>query len=249
MARPLPPTILLFTPYPTFATISGSVYGNDATHLDTLVQIDQVQPEKSVVTFQPGFAATNLKITGLGLLADVTYRARMRYENSTGFSSFSKPFTALVLSDLAFPALDVPTEPISAAAQPLPLEPSFAVEPTRIRDLLEWKTETGDLVRRLPRTRERETTIIVWENLSTSDKDTLLAFLNARITAVESFGTTDVIHGARSFFTRQGQIETRQMGPTGGVGVWSVQIDADEVFAERYFTVEVSKVGGPDPIR
>lgn len=252
MAVPLPPTVLLFTPYPTFATISGSVFGNDLTHTDTLVQIDRVAPEETVVVYQTGFPATEVTIPALGLLPDRTYRARMKYANSTGFSGFSADYFSLVLSDLAFPSIDVPLEPISSASAPLPLQPSFVIEPNRLRDMMEWKTETGDLVRRLPRTRERQSMILVWENLTTTEKNALVVFLNSRVAAVEAFDTTDAILGPRQFFIRQGQIQTIQKGPADGVGVvgvWNIQLDADEVFAKRFFTVGVSKIAGPDPIR
>lgn len=246
MALPLPPTIHLFTPYPTFASINGSFFGNDGTHIDTEYAIDRVSPPERIVLQKTGFESINVTVLAITLVAGETYRARLRHANAEGFGAFSRSFFATVPTALRLPAVSLPTEPLPPGAPlQLPIQPSYDIRPVQERLRMQWDTETGDLIRRLGQDAQRQAVVLVWEHLPTATKDTLRTFLLARIAAVEPFETTGEELGTRKWFARKGRLETRQTGPE----VWTVQAEADEIVTTRFWTVNASQIGGPDEIK
>jgi len=250
-ALPLPPTVLSFAPYSTFAAMSCSPFaqlvGNGVlgTHLDTRVIVQRVKPVETIVDRTMGVGQTSFTLTSLGLIAGLTYSCRVAYANQVGFGKFSKLFLARVPAELDLPAVTVPTEPFPVAPQALPLEPSFVARPESVRDSIEWITEAGDTIRRLKQEKPRRASQLTWDGLTTVEKDTIRGFLLDRLAAVEPFQTTDHVHGTALWFVRRGTIETIQLAP----GTWNVQAQVDEIVTERMFTVGVSTIGGPDPIR
>ena len=146
---------------------------------------------------------------------------------------------------LELPAITVPTEPVALTSQPIPIQPSYIVDPVFRRERREWLTETGDTGRRLAQSKQRLATTLTWENLDSTDRDTIKSFLLARVDAVESFATNDHVHGDREWFVRLGRVEVRQTSPNG----WGIRVEADEIIVKRYFTVGLSSIGGADPIR
>jgi hypothetical protein len=243
---PNAPTILNFQPYGGMARVNGSDFAGPATHLDTHVTIGRLTPAEVIIADKDmGFGATNFTLTGLSLLVGEVYFCRLQYKNEAGLSIKSRTVFGKAPSTLSFPTVDVPLEPVPAAPLVVPINPSYVARPVEARDLTEWESQTGDVIRRLPRTRARQGSSMAWENLNTADRDAVRAFLLARLDVVEAFATGDEAHGTRTWFIRAGRIETREIGP----GVWTLEIEADEVFAKRFFTVGVSAVGGPDPIR
>lgn len=245
MALPLPPTIHLFSAYPTFASINGSFFGNDGPHIDTEYAIDRVSPPQRIVLQTTGFKSINVTVLGVSLVAGETYRARLRHANAEGFGAFSRSYFASVPTSLRLPAASVPTEPLQPGAPiPLTIQPSYSIRPVHERAKIEWQSETGDLIRRLGQDAQRQAVVLVWENLPTATKDTLRTFLLARMAAVEPFETTGEELGTRKWFARKGRLETRQTAPE----VWTVQIEADEIVTRRFWRVNQSQIGGPDEI-
>ena len=214
--KPDPPTILMFSPYPTFAAIEGSIFTNRAsgnggagTHQDTNVQLHRVTPPTLIRSFTAGAGITTIRLLALGLQPSGTYRARMRYSNENGFSDWSRNYFAKVPITLELPAITVPTEPVALTSQPIPIQPSYIVDPVFRRERREWLTETGDTGRRLAQSKQRLATTLTWENLDSTDRDTIKSFLLARVDAVESFATNDHVHGDREWFVRLGRVEVR----------------------------------------
>lgn len=250
-ALPMPPTVLSFAPYETFAVVSCSSFaqlvGNGVlgTHLDTRVILQRVNPAATILDLTLGTPLTHLVLPALSLVAGLTYSAKTAYRNEVGWGAFSRQYFARVPTELDLPALNVPGEPLGLASWPVPIQPSFIARPENRRESIEWITETGDTVRRLVHQKARRATSLVWQNLSTTERDILRPFLLERIAAVEAFQTTDHVHGTAKWFARQGALEVAQVAP----GTWTVQIEADELLGVQPWTVGVSQVGGPDRIR
>jgi hypothetical protein len=242
---PPAPSVLHFQAWESKANASLGPFGGPGVHSNTKVTFGQLKPFSTIVDTTLGFAAVNFTLGGLALTAGETYWLRAQFTNEVGDSAKSLNAYSIVPSDLSFPSITIPTEPVPATALTIPINPSYVAQPTESRDVVEWKTQTGDIIRRLVRGRGRFTSVMGWDNLNTADRDTVRNFLEARADAVEAFASSDEPHGTRTWFVRRGTITTRQMAPA----VWSLQIDADEVFVKRFWTVGVSLVGGPDTIR
>lgn len=242
------PTVLHFQPYNGRARVCCSpftVFNDEGTHIDTEIAIDRVDPFATVDQRTLGFGASNFTITGLSLQIATLYRCRVRNKNEVGFGKWSLPNAGLIPADLSLPEINVPIEPVPETALVIPITPTFQASTEELRPHVEWPTMTGDLVRRLQHTRPRRAAPIRWQHLKTAERDTLVAFLDARINAVEAFQTADPVHGDRLWFVREGRYSVIMDAP----GTWTIEADADEVFTTRFWTVGKSKVGGSDKIR
>jgi hypothetical protein len=216
------PGILLFALSTTEAIVCGTKYiVPDAAHSKTKVNIWNL--EGTLITSHVVTPGTrNVRITGLSLYAGQTYRARLQYENSVGVSVFSANALSRVPSELSFDPIEVPTEPTNGGT--CPIAPEFVFEPAFSRAIREWQTETLHTVRRPKNTAQRRSLEVRWGPLSESDRDTLRAFLRARIDAVESF-TLPTAGGEIEVFVRQGAIEQTHVNADGYV----IRVHADEV--------------------
>lgn len=242
---PSVPTVLGFQPWPGHAQVSSSDYSGDGLHLDTRVAIERLDPLELIVDRESGFAETNVHVTGLSLVRGAAYRVRMQHRNAAGWTAWSRPYYATVPTELTLPGAQVPIEPVPVTAVPLPIEPSYVADVTDVLPARSWSMVTGEWVARPAETRGRRGTTMVWRNLAASQRDTVRDFLAARADVPEAYQTDDPAHGQRSWHVRGGTIITTQTGPRS----WTVEVTADEVFAQRFWTVGESVVGGPDRIR
>lgn len=242
---PKPPTILHLQARQSSANFSLSAFSGPGTHSDTRLLFGSVSPFVELVDTTLGIPSLNATLQGLSLVQGRTYWLRASVENEVGFSFLSKNSYSVVPAEFSFPPVDVVLEPVPASVTAIPINPDFVAQPTEHRESVEWVTQTQDTIRRLIHPRARMASVMVWENLTITQRNTVRDFLQTRIDAVEGWGTDDPAHGTRTWFTRRGTIDTREVAP----GVWSVQIDADEIFIKRFWTVGVSLVGGADTIR
>lgn len=245
IALPRRATILNFTPYETKARVNIDYYEDEGTPEDEGFRIEEGKGSTIIVDATTGFSSRNFTISALNLAIGEIYSLRVRRKNETGWGPWSNRFRSIVETDkILLPPNATTGEPLSDTAQPIPFTPDFIGAATIQRDLVEHRMETGQRWRRLKHTSARYSARMKWSGLVTADKNTLVAFLEARLNAIEPFETNDFVHGTRRWFTQRGTIQIEQLAPT----VYGVQINADESKALRFWTVGASTVGGPDKI-
>jgi len=245
ISRPVQPQVEHFFPQTTVARVLGDRFIDDGTHLDTQARLYRHAPETFITEWTAGYAATSFSIHGLSLVRGVVYRVRIRYQNENDWSPWSKPVYGKVGQALPFSSLAVPSEPLNGGA--LPVTPSYVVPLDHHRSMgVDRKTATHHLLRRPKYDDERVGTQFTWE-CSTADKDTLIAFLQARVKAAppEAFSTNSVEYGERFWVTIDGLIEQVQVDNLN----WIVRCQAYEVPGESVvWTVDSSTVGGEDEL-
>jgi len=247
---PIPrrPQIELFTPFRTKARVAAHPYIDPrGTHLDTHIRIYRASPKAMIASITLGVGDHSHTVGGITLAAGVLYYARVRYQNETGWSSWSKSRFETTKADVDFLPIAVDVEPQPGGA--IPFNPSWTVQLNRVHEILQWRTDTRHLGRRLRFEDERMRLRFTWDNLDQAKHDTLIAFIQARIDGRESFSTSGEQLGDRNWFPRGGSMEVSQVGnDSRGVGrngvLWSVSIDAVEVFGDAPFTIDESEIGG-----
>lgn len=225
--KPRKPMIQMFTPFADRAYVDANPYIDDGTHLDTEWVIKRLSPAADIYSNVEGAGVTSAGVV-MDLVPGVVYVARMRYQNETGWSAWSKNYAAAVASDLDFEAMPVPGEPTTNGA--IPIIPDFVMEKTSSRKIREWRMQTAHLKRRLIETGDRKSLRMAWLNLSAADKVTLRTFLNDRIRAAEGFTTDDDFHGAEGWFPRAATLETQLKEMSPGGGVWNATIDVVNLY-------------------
>lgn len=217
--------ILFLALYDTRAVVCGERYIESPAHVDTQVRVFRVDDGSTEVDTTAGDAETNVVIDGLSLEAGTLYRVRMRYQDSDlNWGGWSRNAYARPQLDLGYTAIAVNDEPASGGE--LPVAPSFPEVIERRRDMREHVLETGHVSRRPVHAIERRTMRFRWTRIGSADRTTLLAFLDARIAAVESFATGLASLGSRTFFARRGSYRDVLVAP----GTYDVELEADEVF-------------------
>lgn len=244
IALPMRPQVEHFFPQTTVARVCGDRYVDDGVHLDTQARLYRHSPpETFITTWTAGYPATNFSIHSLALARNVVYRVRIRYQNVTGWSPWSKPAYEKVGPSLPFASLSVPAEPQNGGS--LPYEPSYVIPLDSNRPIIDRRTGTQHIVRRPLYTGERTGTQFLWE-LNTSEKDLLMTFLNARIKndPPQAFATNNAEYGARYWVTMEGLIEVSMLDPSN----WIVRCTAYEVPGDQLWTIDASAVGGENPL-
>lgn len=242
---PSQPSILHFHPYTDLVIVNGERFVEQvATHTDTQLRIWSVETGDLVLDHTAGLALRDLRVAIVGdpLTPGRFYRAQLRYQSDGGWSPWSDNEISRVSTELSFEPISVPDEPEDGGT--CPFVPEFPDEDHRVRPLIEKDLATGHVQRRPAHSKGRRWTTLVWHALDDADKDTLLAFLDARIEANEAFTVDDVAHTGTSWLARRGGREVAQSNL-----VWTVRIEADEIIRSRAWTVGVTTVGSDDPIR
>ncbi len=244
MAFPGPPTIFLMEVWTTQARICASPFVFGGTHDDTQFEIIDTTTGDTVVNSTTGVGQTHVTVPTINLVAGRIYRCRIRYKNVDGFGIWSDNFQAKVASELDLPAITVPREP--RAKSTAPFAPDFLAEVEGFRDFHEHLFETDHVFRRTTDTRARRTVRLTWVHLSFAKFATLRTFILdlLALDPPEAFLTPDSIVGGIGFFPRQSRIQSLMTAPNA----FTLSLEADEVFQDRPWTVEVSVVGGPDKI-
>lgn len=242
---PVPPRLLALFLFPTKARFCGMRFSDEGTHVNTKYELRRVDDDSLVAAGETGAGVTNFTVL-VQLVEGDAYAGRIQYANEAGYSGRSPRVRARVPTTvLAAPGEAVPIEP--EATVPVPIQPAFGQQIERVRDIWTMDTETAHVRRRPRQSLERRAATIVWQPLTVAERDTMDAFLEARVSATppEGFTTTDPILGSRSWWPRRGRREVALVDAE----TWRVRCDCDEGLAQRFWTVERSKVGGPDRIR
>lgn len=249
MTAPLAPAVIAFQPWPTLAVVAGERYVDASPHTDTGVRIWTTgTTETMIVDSTIGAPTQSPRITGLSLNAGATYRARIRYQNATGWSPWSENFFSRApIKISSFVPLSVPDEPTYGGA--LNEEPDYVLPLNFDRPVLQWRMETGHVVRRPEHSTQRPWVQFIWLSRTAAQKATIENFITARINAAESFsipspGSTIAGSDSLEWFARRGTLRVTLLNK-----VYRISVDADEIIRDRVFTIGVSKIGGSDPIR
>jgi len=162
-------------------------------------------------------------ITGLTLTPGEVYSARMRYENSAGWGPYSPWYAERVPFELNYTEASVPALPGDGGA--LPHAPSFPQAVPVLRSVHDRLVDSGQSHRRPASLQAIRRAELIWEHLTESEKDTLVAFIEARIEAAEAFTDSTEALGSNAWLAEAGTIHIE----LGTRATWTVSVQALEV--------------------
>lgn len=187
MSVPQRPSVLLFSPYTDRIVVAAEPYHGTGSHTESGLQLRN--PAGTTVLTKTGLAASDRHVVTLltPITAGETYGVRVRYRNADGWGPYGPWYAERVPRGLSYSQADPPDAPSDAGD--LPIAPGDPQEVEHVRPLYDDEVDSGQTLRRPLTTAGHRRARLVWRNLNEADRDTIVAFLRARMDAdpVEAF--------------------------------------------------------------